>query len=179
MLGQIVRPLRGGLILVSLRHVLYWGVAGLLLAVMAALAVAVVPPVLGHRTYVINGGSMGGDLPNGSVAISDWVPASAVQTGDTIVVGMDVEGERLPKAHRVTRVDTLDDQRVVLQTKGDANSAPDPDVIVLAESDQVMKVHRHVPLAGYVVHFVRTPLGWALAVMLPAALICAATIRQI
>ena len=150
----------------------------MLMAMIAALATAVVPGLFGYSTYVVCGGSMGEALPNGSVAIADWVPATAVQKGDTIVIGIDVEGERLPKAHRVTRVDTLGD-RFVIQTWGDANAGPDPDLVVLAESEQVMKVQRHVPLAGYVVHFMQTPLGWALAIMLPAALLCAVTIRQI
>jgi len=165
-------------VLASTRRVLHWSVVALLLAVIAALATAVVPGLFGYSTYMVYGGSMGEALPNGSVAIADWVPATAVQKGDTIVIGVDVKGERLPKAHRVTRVDTLGG-RFVIQTKGDANSGPDPDLVVLAESERVMKVQRHVPLAGYVVYFVQTPLGWALAVMLPAALLCAATIRQI
>lgn len=178
MLSQIVWPLRGGLALASLRLVLYWGIVGLLLAVIASLAIALLPRALGYTTYVVYGGSMGDALPNGSVAIADLVPATAVQPGDTILAHLGVDGERLPNAHRVIQVDRLDD-RLVLQTKGDANSRPDPDLVVLAESDQVVKLLRHAPLAGHVVHFVQTPLGWALGVILPAALLCALTIGQI
>ncbi len=150
----------------------------LLTVLTASLAVAVLPRLFGYTTYVVYSGSMGRALPTGSVAIADWVPAQAVVPGDIIVAGADLNGERLPRAHRVISVEAENGLRV-LQTKGDANAAPDPEPVILDESARAMKVMWQAPLAGYLVHWVQTPLGWALAVMLPAALMCAAIIHGI
>ncbi len=35
-----------------------------------------VPPLLGYQRYVIEGGSMGGALPRGSIAYEEVVPAT-------------------------------------------------------------------------------------------------------
>lgn len=157
------------------RLLMYWGLVLVFLALVSALAVAIVPRVLGFTTYVVYGGSMGDALPTGSVAIAGWTRATDVRRGDIVVVGTDVEGQRLPIAHRVTSVRPLRDQRII-QTKGDTNATADAQPFIVPDADRVMKVGFVVPLAGYAVHFIRTPLGWALAVMVPATLLCVFTV---
>ena len=177
-LGQVVWPLSGGLLLTFLSRAVHWGLVLLMAVAVAALALALAPRLFGFTTYVVYGGSMGGALPAGSVAMADWRPARAAGPGDIVVVGTDVNGERLPYAHRLESVRVYSGQ-VIIQTKGDANAAADPEPIILKDTDRVMKVHLRVPLVGYLVHFVQTSLGWVLAVLLPATLLCATILRDI
>ncbi|MBI1886015.1 MAG: signal peptidase I [Chloroflexi bacterium] len=148
----------------------------MLVVLAAALATAVVPRLFGYDTYVIYGGSMGDALPDGSVAIAGWIEGDKVRPGDVIVVGTDTDGQRLPKAHRVESVWLQSGERVI-QTKGDANSGPDPAPVVLGEDDRAMKVQRYVPWAGHAVHLVQTPPGWIVAVVMPSAVVCIAAIH--
>jgi len=64
-----------------------------------------------------------------------------------------------------------------LQTKGDANEEPDANPVPL---DKVKKAFiLRIPYLGYVGHFIRTPLGWLLFVITPAALIIYGEVKNI
>jgi len=64
-----------------------------------------------------------------------------------------------------------------LQTKGDANEEPDTNPVPL---DKVKKAFIfRIPYLGYMGHFIRTPLGWLLFVITPAALIIYGEIKNI
>jgi len=116
---------------------------------------------------------MGDSLPRGSVGISRWVPADEVEVGDVIVIS---HADTAPKIHRVVTIEEQDDGFVV-ETKGDANGAPDPGYSVL--NDRVA-VHTYtVPYLGYAADFLRTPLGWSLFVLLPIGVLCLRTLRDI
>jgi hypothetical protein len=57
-----------------------------MLAVLAGtLAVAAAPVAVGYRAVVVRGGSMGDSIPNGSLVMARWVPASQIDTGDVIL----------------------------------------------------------------------------------------------
>jgi signal peptidase len=65
----------------------------------------------------------------------------------------------------------------VFITKGDANNAPDFQEVTLA--DVQGKVLLAVPLAGYGVNFVKTPLGLFLVIIIPVIVIVASEVRKI
>lgn len=113
-----------------------------MLGLVALGAVMLVPPLLGYERYVIEGGSMGSALPQGSVAYEEVVPAAQVRVGDVITY-------RPPGAARLVT------HRVVwigrgrrLQTRGDANAVADPWRFTLPARAQA-RVAFHIPLAGY------------------------------
>jgi signal peptidase I len=103
-----------------------------------------VPPLLGYERYVIEGGSMGAELPRGSIAFEQVVPTARVRVGDVITYRPPVGGARLV-THRVAWIGPGG----LYRTRGDANGAADPWRFRLTGSTQA-RLAFHVPLAGYV-----------------------------
>ena len=139
------------------------------------LALVVVPNLLGYPTVTVQGGSMGNSIPGGSLAITRWVPADEVRPGDVILISHEGSG----KSQKIHRVVSIEEQagELVAVTKGDANAAVDPDLPIL---EGQVAVHTYtIPYLGYGADFLRTPLGWALFVLLPASVLCFLTLRDI
>lgn len=148
--------------------------AAILVVLACALAVAVVPQLLGLRTLVVRGGSMGDAQPVGSLVLARIVPASDVVVGDVVVLRE--PGAAMPKIHRVVAV-LRREAPVVVRTKGDANGSADPTPYAL--TDQASRVVATVPYLGYLVTFMAQPLGWVLVIALPAAVLCFSAVRRI
>ncbi len=162
---------------VLLRRLLYGAFVVALVALAAALALAVVPRLFGYGTLVVYGGSMSQTMPNGSLVIVRQMAAADVELGDVIIVQEESEdGRALPKIHRVVSLDEEGGQLLV-RTKGDANSTPDPNVYILP--DHVMTPAHTLPYLGYLVGFAVTPLGWMLLVAIPGTTLCLLTLRGI
>src|SRR3954451_12699878 len=106
-------------------------------------ALMLVPTILGYERYVIEGGSMGGALPRGSIAFEEVVPTRGLHPGDVFTY-------RPPRASRpVThRIDSK--SGLVFRTKGDANQAPDPWTFTLPHRSQA-RLAFHIPIAGYAI----------------------------
>jgi signal peptidase len=118
------------------------------LTALAGLGVLMlVPTILGYQRYVIEGGSMGGALPRGSIAYEEVVPTSEIRPGDVITYRP--PGEQTLRTHRVTWVGQSGGERLY-RTKGDANAATDRPTFTLPHDTQA-RVVMHVPLAGYAV----------------------------
>ena len=156
-----------------LAHLLYASLILGLLAVSAGLAIAVVPRFLGYGTVAINGGSMEESIPAGSLIIARWVPDEQVRVGQVIVAK---EPGRAAIAHRVVSLQE-DGGNVLVQTKGDANHTPDPEPYVLPQ--RVLTPEYVIPYLGYLVLFVKTPLGLTFLVTLPATALCLYLLRRI
>jgi signal peptidase I len=112
-------------------------------------ALMLVPTILGYQRYVIEGGSMGGALPRGSIAYEEVVPTPAIHTGDVITYRP--PGETTLRTHRVTWTgrSTSTGERL-FRTKGDANQTSDHPTFTLPNATQA-RVVMHLPLAGYAV----------------------------
>jgi signal peptidase len=126
-----------------------------LLAVGLALAVAVVPAVVGGSTLTVLSGSMEPTLPVGSVVVVRPRPPAEIAVGDVVTFLA-----RDP-ASDATRVVT---HRVVevlpgpgFRTRGDANPDPDPGVVAAADVRGVQWYT--VPWVGGATDAVRTPVG--------------------
>jgi signal peptidase len=151
-----------------------WGTA---VVVLGALAVSLGPRLIGYSSIVIQGGSMATSLPAGSIAVTEQVPAEAISVGDVILYHPPATSpDHASVMHRVVSVREEDGQ-VLFRTKGDANSTPDPWEFGL-EGNGARLVYA-VPYVGYLVAYVRTPVGWVLVFMLPAACLGFTTLRRI
>jgi signal peptidase len=118
------------------------------LAALAALgALMLVPTILGYQRYVIEGGSMGRELPRGSIAFAEVVPTREIEPGDVITYRP--PGATELRTHRVISVGRSQGERLY-RTKGDANEATDRPTFTLPHETQA-RVVMHVPLAGYAV----------------------------
>ncbi len=140
-----------------------------ILVVLALLAFALVTPWSPYRVYAVRSGSMYPIFKVGDVILVGPRPA-------TLQEGMIVSfqsGDSELTTHRIVAIM----EGGYLQTKGDANEEPDANLVPL---DKVEKAFIfRIPYLGYVGHFIRTPLGWLLFVITPAALIIYGEIKNI
>ncbi|MBI4199043.1 MAG: signal peptidase I [Chloroflexi bacterium] len=137
--------------------------AGLLLALTAALATAVfvigsLPALLGYRTMVVTSGSMAPTIRVGdAVAIGKVVPKT-IRAGDVITFA--TVGGKGMVTHRVVAIKEIEGV-AYFQTKGDANESLDPN---LASAQAVYgKMAWRVPAGGYLLSYAATAWGkWLL-----------------
>ncbi|HEV7726105.1 MAG TPA: signal peptidase I [Modestobacter sp.] len=126
----------------------------LAIAVFAALAAG--PHLLGYRTMTMLTGSMAPAIDPGDVTIVTPLPVTAVAPGMIISYHIPVDDHRLV-SHRVLTVTDNPDGTVTVQTKGDANDAPDPWQAVL-QGDTAWQVRAVIPELGNLIEALRTPL---------------------
>jgi signal peptidase I len=126
----------------------------LAIAVFAALAVG--PHLLGYRTMTMLTGSMAPAIDPGDVTVVTPLPVSDVAPGMIISYHIPVDDHRLV-SHRVLTVTDNPDGTITVQTKGDANDAPDPWQAVL-QGDTAWQVRAVVPELGNLIEALRTPL---------------------
>ena len=147
-----------------LGKIIYGVVLTLLLAVAGLFVVSLVPS-MGVEIKIVKSGSMEPAISTGSLVVVR--PADAYQAGDVITFGKDTRSE-IPTTHRIVSV-RQEQGSTFYTTKGDANEEADPQEV--AAQDVIGKVWFHTPYAGYVLDFARQPLGFALLIGLPAAMI--------
>jgi signal peptidase I len=140
------------------------------LAVLALAAVMLVPTLLGYGRYVLVSGSMTGTYDTGSVVYTKNQPTSTLRTGEVITYAPPA-GSSPQKlvTHRIVER-KVQDGRVVLRTKGDANASADPWTFTLRDRQQPV-VRFGVPYAGYVVSAFADPKLRKLVIGLPAVLV--------
>jgi signal peptidase len=124
-------------------------------ALIALLLLGVGPRTGLYRTLTVLSGSMKPGIPVGAVAIDTPEKPSQLKVGQIITYQIPILDHRIV-SHRVVKI-LSGGARPVFQTKGDANSAPDP---WTAQSDgsTLWRVRAAVPLAGKVILALRTPL---------------------
>ena len=141
----------------------------MLLAVIVFAGLAVGPHVLGYRTMTMLTGSMSPGIDPGDVIVVTPLPISEVEAGMVISYHIPIDDHRLV-SHRVLAVETSPDGAVTVQTKGDANDAPDPWRATL-QGDTAWQVTAVVPELGNLIQTLRTPgLSQALVYGAPALL---------
>ena len=143
-----------------------WTVSIILGLIVAALAFVFFSP--DYSLYIVRSGSM----------------APAINTVDAVIVGPAVTGSIKPGdiityaigktliTHRVLSVDGN-----TLITKGDANKAPDPSPVLLSQVQS--RYLFRIPYVGYAAGFVRTRLGWFLAIILPSLVLVGFIVKDI
>jgi len=141
----------------------------MLLAVLVFAGLAVGPHVLGYRTMTMLTGSMSPGIDPGDVIVVTPLPISEVEAGMVISYHIPIDDHRLV-SHRVLSVETSPEGAVTVQTKGDANDAPDPWQATL-QGDTAWQVQAVIPELGNLIHALRTPgISQALVYGAPALL---------
>lgn len=130
-----------------LRRLAGWAIT---LAVLTLAAVMLVPTLLGYGRYVLVSGSMTGTYDTGSVVYTKDVPTAQLRVGEVITYAPPAGSSPMKLVtHRIVER-KIQDGRLVLRTKGDANATVDPWTFTLRENTQAV-VRFGVPHAGYVV----------------------------
>ena len=141
----------------------------MLFALVAVLALAALPRLLGYEMLTVHSGSMTGTASVGSLVVTKPITPDQVEVGDVVLVRAETEGLAAPGVlHRVIALHIRGGE-VVVRTKGDANAAPDPEPYVL--SGATVTPVLVVPHVGRAMAFARPPLGWMVIVALPATLL--------
>src|SRR4030042_3243718 len=135
----------------------------------------VAPYFFGFTLLNVMGGSMNPAIPAGSVAVVQPFAASKIKVGDIIAYQLEKE-QSSPVAHRVVEVFS---QRgsISFQTRGDNNLEADKSLV--PSTGVIGKVRFHIPLLGFLLYFVKQPLGYGLLIGLPALTIIIIEIKSI
>lgn len=169
MKGKIARTIQ-----VSAK-VLEWTVCAVMMVIFLILVSPLLPTKNTFSTCIISTGSMEPTIAVGTVAITRPLEASDVREEMIISFASPVDVETTIM-HRVTEV-REDNGSLSFRTKGDNNNAED-NWIVQPEYIQGELVYQ-VPYIGHLVAFVQTPLGFGIAIGIPALLLVLAQIRRI
>ena len=132
-----------------LREVALWTGALLgLLSVVAGTAVM----FFGYTFLIFRSGSMGPDIPTGSVALARTTPVAELEPGDVVSV-VAANGARV--THRLVSATVRGDEgSLILQ--GDTNATPDAEIYQVSEAERSIA---SVPYLGYVVTVLLSPAG--------------------
>ncbi len=125
------------------------------------------------KFLVVQSGSMEPSIKVGSVVVVKSV--SNYKVGDIITFGP-YSKTKTPTTHRIYEIKG-DCPNCTFVTKGDANNGPDQHDIRL--SDIIGKVLLDVPYVGYAVATAKKPVGFALIIIIPAAIIIYDEVRKI
>jgi signal peptidase len=127
----------------------------MVLAMLAFLALAIGPRLMGYQTLTMLTGSMAPLINPGDVVVTVPVPAGEIKVGDIITYHIPVEDQRV-ETHRVTEVTPNPDGTIAVQTKGDANNGVDPWTATITGAT----VDRHlatIPHLGTIIRTAREP----------------------
>jgi signal peptidase I len=152
---------------------------GAWVAVVAGVALLVLPTVLGFDRYAIMGGSMSPTFEVGSAVFSQDVPVDTLRVGDVITyVPPASTGIDTLVTHRITDIAEAEDGRPLLTTKGDANDAADPWTFSLDEDRQNV-VAFSVPHLGTLLTWLSDPGTRQLVIGIPAAMIAFGAVLEL
>ena len=130
-------------------------------------------PIKGnYKLFTVMSGSMEPNVHVGSVAVVK--PISHYQVGD--VITFQGAGKADKTTHRIYSIANSGNQSIYT-TKGDANDSPDGTPVY--ENQIIGKEFVSVPLLGYVLKYIKTPVGLVLIIIIPAAIIVYEEIRKI
>jgi signal peptidase len=138
----------------------------ILLLVITSVLFVLITPFFGWRTEIVLSGSMEPAIQTGSVVVSRPIAAEDVREGDVIMFASS-DGNSLT-THRVVSVQPENDG-LHFTTKGDANKGADINAVVPGQIVGIIVFS--VPYLGYLVAFIRTPLGLVLFLVIPATIL--------
>jgi len=155
-------------------NIIYYIFIAFIAAIALLLIISVFPITGNYKLMVVQSGSMAPAIKMGSIVMAK--PADDYKIGDVITFGPYTK-TKAPTSHRIYDIKMTEQGQPIYITKGDANNAPDTREIF--RGDILGKVLFSIPYLGYAVNFAKRPLGFALIIIVPAALIIIDEIKNI
>lgn len=149
----------------------------LMLVGVATGLVLVVLPIFGNRALIVRSASMGPTIPVGSlVAVEPKTsllspqPASLAPkyNAGNVIAFRNETSPKIITTHRIVGT-KIKNGEVFYQTKGDANNAPDNQLV--AEKDVIGTTWFSIPFIGKLFAFTKSNIGFPLLVIFPAFLV--------
>ena len=157
----------------TLGKLLKWLAVVVMLAIMLLTLGILIAPRFDWRVEPVLSSSMEPSIRVGGAVLVKPAEPDKIKESDVVVFESPVE----PGTELCHRVVEIDEETLTLQTKGDANTEPDPFTVNLNEvSGQVVL---HAPYLGYVADFARTTAGLLVLLHLPGTIIIACETRNI
>ncbi len=153
--------------------IIYYCFVGILCLIAVLLIISILPITGNFKVLTVLSGSMEPNIHTGSVVVVKSVKDYKI--GDVITFGPYTKTQT-PTTHRVKDIKVQGGQEIYI-TKGDANDSPDNKEIT--KKDIIGKVWLSVPLFGYVVSFVRKPIGFMILIIVPALAIVIDEVKKI
>lgn len=141
------------------------GILFIFIAALLLLSSLSIPGVPLNARAVLTG-SMEPTIPTGSIVFI--TPAAPYAEGDIITFKRKASVQEIPITHRIVRVEETQGG-FVYTTQGDANEVQDLNTV--AADEVIGKVVLHVPYVGTVLNFAKTPLGFAILIIVPGLLV--------
>ena len=150
----------------------------LLLLAVAAIAVTLLPGLLGYERYVLVGGSMEPTIHRGSLVFDEVVPVSELRSGDVITYVP--PGRTQPVTHRLISVRHPKQLhgRPLFRTQGDNVADPDMRPFTLDKPTQA-RYRFSVPYLGWVFVALGTPQLRLILLVAPALLIAVLMVARL
>ena len=149
----------------KLFKIIYYLFFAFVIVIGILLIVSVFPITGNFKFLIVQSGSMEPTIKLGSVLMVK--PAKDYKIGDIITF----KNPKKPKeliSHRIVNIENSEN-KIFYTTKGDANE--DPDTEKVAKDEVFGKVLFSVPYLGYAVDFAKKPIGFALIIIIPAAVV--------
>lgn len=142
--------------------------------IVAFVLIVSVFPITGNiKTMEVLSGSMEPSIHTGSIIIVK--PISNYKIGDVITFGPNTKTQ-IPTTHRIVET-RAEEGEMVYKTKGDANNSEDNKEIF--KKDIIGKVYLTVPYIGYIVNFVKKPIGLMIVIVIPSVILIYDEIQKI
>ena len=152
--------------------IIYYIVVGLIGLIAVLLVVSAFPITGNYKLMVVQSGSMQPEIKMGGIVVVK--PADDYKIGEIITFQSVKNKESI--THRIYDVKIVGGEPLYI-TKGDANNAPDPREV--SKREIIGKVLFNIPYIGYAVDFAKKPLGFALIIIIPAAIIIFGEVKKI
>ena len=151
---------------------IYYILLGFIVLIALLLVFSTIPIPGNFKTMIVLGGSMEPAIKMGSIVIVK--PAEDYKIGD--IITFQRRGEAEMTTHRIMDI-RVEGGRPVYTTQGDANETPD--MREVRQNEVVGKSLFSLPYLGYAVDFAKKPIGFAIIVIVPAAVIVGDEIKKI
>lgn len=155
------------------RRVLDLLLLALILTTLVGVALGKLVPLAGSQALAVGGASMEPAIPLGAAVIVTPVAPSDLAVGD--VVSLVAGKSNTVYTHRIIRI-AEHDGATLLETKGDANAAPDPTLVPVEAV--VGRVGWTIPLAGYLITLLSLPIGVAFVLGVAIGLLACAWLLE-
>lgn len=127
--------------------------AVIMLFLLAFVALLFIPRLMGYQSMAVVSGSMEPNIPVGAIVIVNNKGANGIEVGDPISYRI---SDETVVTHRVVEINA-ENKEVI--TKGDANDTNDASPV--SYENIIGKVIFSIPHLGYIIMYIRTPLGIA------------------